>query len=261
VRNVTVFAALLIVVCMLAGLNGCVLTRMNVIGSGILETREMEFSGFTELRVGSAFEVEVVRSDVHSVSITVDNNLFEHLSVKKSGRTLFVGLKAGNYTQTTQRATISMPDLEYLALSGASRGTISGFSSSRSLKLALSGASWLHTADMQAGNTTFELSGASDLSGGIRMGDARINLSGASSIQLEGSAGDVIIQASGASGATVADLPCENVKVSLTGASNATVNAGGTLDASLSGASRLEYLGTPALGSLSVSGGSTMFRK
>jgi hypothetical protein len=93
------------------------------------------------------------------------------------------------------------------------------------------------------------------------MADGRFGLSGASFIELEGSADDVIIDASGASNVKFGGLSVGDASIDLSGASGATVNAGGSLDVNLSGASRLSYLGSPTLGNISVTGGSTISRK
>jgi len=71
----------------------------------------------------------------------------------------------------------------------------------------------------------------------------------------------VSIGASGASRVKLADFSVADAKVNLSGASNATINASGRLDGDLSGASRLDYIGNPTLGRLSVTGGSTISRK
>jgi hypothetical protein len=48
---------------------------------------------------------------------------------------------------------------------------------------------------------------------------------------------------------------------SASGASTATVNASGTLDAEASGASHVRYLGSPTLGNVEVSGASSVERE
>jgi len=50
-----------------------------MIGSGDLATEEFNFSDFTRVEVGSAFEVEIVQSDSYRVSITADDNLFDYI--------------------------------------------------------------------------------------------------------------------------------------------------------------------------------------
>jgi len=131
-----------------------------------------------------------------------------------------------------------MPLLLDLNLSGASEGDISGFSSANPLNLALSG--------------------ASQLSGSIEAADCNFNLSGASEVELAGSGNDADINASGASKVELADFPINNAEIKLSGASNATLNLDGRLDASLGGYSHLKYIGEPTLGSIRTSGDSTV---
>jgi len=52
-----------------------------------------------------------------------------------------------------------------------------------------------------------------------------------------------------------------NADVNLGGASTGTVNLHGRLDTDLSGASKLEYVGEPTMGTINISGGSTLSKK
>lgn len=235
----------------------------DVIGSGKLETREFNYSDFTIVEVGSAFEVEVVQSNSFSISVTADDNLFDYLDVSKSGETLKIRLRSGyRYTSCTAITEITMPQLHRLELSGATSGTVEGFSSSQDFILELSGASSLNMADMTAGNIRFDLSGASSLNGSITAsGKAELDLSGASSVTLSGSAEDIDINASGASHLEMENFPVNDVDANLSGASSATINLDSTLNADLSGASHLYYIGEPTLGDLDISGGSAISKK
>ena len=78
---------------------------------------------------------------------------------------------------------------------------------------------------------------------------------------MQGSANDIVIDASGASRAELAAFPVNNADVKLSGASRGTVNMDGRLDVDLSGASKLDYLGNPTLGTFNVSGASTLTQK
>ena len=88
-----------------------------------------------------------------------------------------------------------------------------------------------------------------------------LEVSGASTVQLKGSASDVTVDVSGASHLRLADLKVENANVILSGASNGTINLDGRLDAELSGASTLEYIGEPTLGVMDITGASTLQKK
>ena len=256
-RKFVISAILAVMLVTSISLSGCVLGKV-ITGSKNLVTEEFDFSDFTRVEVGSAFEVEITQSSSYSVSITADDNLFDFVQVSTDGKTLKIRLKSGyNYLSTTTRAKITMPELYGLGLSGAAKGVVIGFNSSGDFELGLSGASSLNMSDMSSGDIRIGLSGASRVTGDITAsGDAQFNLSGASKLELIGSANDVLIRASGASSLELAEFPADNIDVSLSGASNATVNLDGRLDAGLSGASNLRYIGEPTIGNLDISGGS-----
>lgn len=253
--------AVLVVVLLISELlAGCV---GGVGGSGNLDTQEFNFSDFTLVDVGSAFEVEIIQSDSYSVSITADDNLFKYIQVSKKGETLKIGLKLvpSRPLFTTLGAKITMPDIYGLELSGATRSMIQGFRSSHDFILDLSGASRLGISDMSTGDIRFDISGASKASGDITASDADFDLSGASTVQLQGSAKDIRVEASGASRLELDHFQVNNADVELSGASRGAVNLDGRLDADLSGASKLSYIGEPTMGDIYTSGGSTLSRK
>lgn len=258
-RKVLVFiVTLLVTASLLAVFTGCRGVTQAIIGSGNLITQEMDFTDFTKLEISHVFQAKVTRSDSFSIGITADDNLLEYVVVRKSGNTLRIYLKAGYaYIGTTKMVEITMPKIDKLSLSGASQGEVSGFRSSDRLEFEASGASYLNIDDIKAGDTDFEISGGSHVSGGIEISKGRFNVSGASSIDLEGFASDISIEVSGASQANLANFPVSNATVRISGASVVTVNASGTVEGNVSGASRLIYLDDPAL-TIEMSGDSTV---
>jgi len=190
-------------------------------------------------------------------------NLFDYVVVSKSGDTLEIKLKSGySYHSCTAEAVVMMPELTRLQFSGATQGSVRGFSSSNDLFISLSGASSLVMTDMEAGALELEVSGASSLGGDIIAdGDATMEISGASSVDISGSAGDLRADVSGASHLGLDVFPLHNADVELSGASNGTVNMDGTLNADLSGASNLYYIGEPTMGDIDTSGASNISRK
>ncbi len=261
-RKALVFIiTLLVTASLLAVFTGCRGVTQAIIGSGNLITRKIDSTDFTKLEIGHVFQAKITRSDSFSVSITVDDNLLEYVVVRKSGNTLRIYLEGGyTYIGTTKMVEITMPKIDKLSLSGASWVEVSGFRSSNRLELEASGVSSLNIDDMKAGDTDFEISSGSRVSGSIEIADGSFNISGASSIDLEGYAGDISIEASGASHADLANFPVSNATVKISGASVVTVNASGTINGNVSGASRLTYLGNPAL-TIEMSGDSTVDRR
>jgi hypothetical protein len=206
-------------------------------------SEEMEYTDFTAVDVSSAFGVEITQSSSYSVLITADEKIFDNIEVTKTGNTLSIGIEPGIVISvSTLKAEITMPNLVELVLSGASKGTIEGFSSSESFVVELSGASRLEMQDINVGNTD-------------------IALSGASTLIAEGSGNDLISIVSGASSLDLTDFPIDNGDLSISGASQVTVNLDGTLDAIVGGASTLYYIGEPTIGDIDISGGSTINQK
>ena len=253
--QLTALAVLVAVLTAAPGCAGGIGGRQCLVGSSNVTTREFDFDDFTRLHVGSAFEVEVDKADSYGVTITVNENLFDYLELFQEGETLTIRLKPWHsYSNATQKAHIALPELRGLSLSGATDGKVRGFSSSHPLDLDLSGASALDIDDLEAGDTTVDVSGASRAKGSITMTNGRFDVSGASTIKLEGSAGEASVELSGASNAELGDFSVVDATVDLSGASRATINVSGNQDCDLSGASRLNYVGNPALGHVEVSG-------
>ena len=262
-KSITNF--ILIIIGLLIAVSGCIPgVGPNVTGSGKLAAWDFDYRDFTKVKVGYAFDVDIIKADSYLVQVTVDDNMYEYVDINKQGDTLHIGLKWNydyDYETITRRATINLPDLEKLELSGASKAKVDGFSSSHTLDFDLSGASNVNISNMRAGNTNITLSGASKASGSIEMANGTFGLSGASSLELQGSADDVDIEASGASDFMLSDFSVVDADVNLSGASDAIINASGRLDANLSGASEILYIGNPTMGSINTSGGSKISQK
>jgi len=214
----------------------------SLVGSGNLDTETYTFSDFTEVEISSAFEFEIQQSSSYSINVTADDNIMEYVRVSQDGKTLKIGLSRVIWVgPVTLKAWVTMPVFSGLDVSGASRGTVSGFSSTEGLVITVSGASRV-TGDIVTGNIAFDVSGAS-------------------SIQLEGSANDMVADVSGASSLKLDDFIVNNAYVDFSGASSGTINLNGRLDADLSGASRLWYIGEPTMGDVNTSGASTISKK
>lgn len=230
---------LLVVAALLAGCGAVSLT-----GSGNVVTQEQAITGFDKIGVSQGFQVEVRQGDTFSVIIRVDDNIVEHLEVARKGDTLKIGLKPNRsyrLKNTTLEAEVTMPTLVGLDLSGGSRATITGFTS---------------TEDFDA-----DLSGGSHVRGDVEAGNAKLDLSGGSHLTLSGSAQDLKLDASGGGQIDLGDFSVVDADVEMSGGGRATVNASGKLDANASGGSHVYYVGNPTLGDIDTSGGSSVERE
>jgi hypothetical protein len=213
-----------------------------LIGSGNFETEGYGFANFTRIEISSAFQFEIKQSSSYSMNVTADDNVIDYVQVSQDGQTLRIRLvTVPSLRLVTLRASVAIPQLHDLTVSGASRGTVSDFSSSEGLNVTVSG--------------------ASRVTGDITAGDIGFDVSGASIVQLEGSADDMVALVSGASTFNVGDFTVNNANVKISGASTGIINLGGRLDADVSGASTLLYIGEPTMGTIDVSGASTLRKK
>ena len=228
---------------------------------GEQKTLQYEYSNFSNIQVEGAFDVEIAQSNVHSVEITAGENILKKVKIEQNGSTLKIGIEPvsffWNRGNSRPQAKITMPEIVILDVSGASKVTAKGFSSTKDFKLTLSGAS-TSDIDIEAYDASIALTGASKVSGNFTGHNVRLDIAGASTAQLDGKGNNINLQASGASTVDLSSLASNDVRVDLSGASRAEVLNNGKLDIFLSGASKLQYGGSPEMGTIEVSGGSTI---
>lgn len=253
---VVLVVALLLILVLPNTLLGFSIGRL-VIGSGQVVSDELPVEGFSRVKVSNAIEVEITRADDYSITITGYENLVQRMDVHLSGQELTIRLIPGMYFRNNIRAIVTMPDLSGLTVSGASRAVAEGFASTGDFHLDVSGASRV-SIDIEAGNTIADISGASRLTGTLQAQELMLEVSGASQCELTGNAGDTELDVSGASRVDLLELLVQNVDADISGASRVTINMDGTLNVDLSGASQLQYTGDVDLGTVNVSGASTM---
>lgn len=190
--------------------------------SGERATRTYDYADFAAVSVSGQWQVTVERGDAWRVTIDVPAEVVDRVRVERSGDALTLEYEGGwwfgpfgRQTEAPQ-ATITMPALESLVLSGTSTLSFTGFEGER-LALTSSGAS-----EVRAASGRFET--------------LALVMSGAGNIDLD-------------------DLLVTNADIQVSGAGNLRLNmAGGRLTGSMSGAGNLDYRGTVSEQSVSTSG-------
>jgi hypothetical protein len=231
-----------------------------------MSSRDFVVNHFNRVNVKFAMEVEVVKSDSCSVSISGGDTQINNIQVTQEGEWINIGYNLNLVSILVApfsrlHARITLPELNELKINGAARGTVKGFDTGGDFNLFVSGASHLDIIDMSVNATKWDLEGASGINGRMDASIADIRVKGASRIDLKGSARELRVDASGASHIDLYDFAVHDAKIKLTGASQCVVNLNGKLDATLEGASRLEYLGQPVMGETRVAGASTLKRR
>jgi hypothetical protein len=198
--------------------------------------KSFTITGFTRVNAGDAHHITITKgnefsikangctSDLNDLDLTLDANQILDIQYK-------------NYKHNRYRVdfTITMPQLIAANLSGAAKGTISGFGGQNTvIRTVLSGAS------------ECTVSGT-----GI---NAAIDLSGASKLILSGNTESLYGNISGASKLEAYNVAATEVDISVSGSSKAYVRPLQTFFAEASGDSRIYYKGNPATRHFETSG-------
>jgi len=198
--------------------------------------KTIQLDNFQKLEMGHAFVIEVKQGTEFSIQAKGDKRNLEDLEAMVSDGKLRIRYKNSANRHYTTYLYITMPHLEEVDFSGASKATITGFSEITSFKMILQGASM---CQMQLSAANFDL-----------------NISGASKLEIVGgSANKITANISGASFLDASWIKTEEALLDVSGASTAKVDVNKRLEVVASGASTVRYKGNPIVES-SLSGAS-----
>ena len=213
-----------------------------------MAVKQFDFTGFTSVEIRNALKVSVKRGDAFSISLEADDQALNDVKVTVFGGTLTAKLEArwGHIGMVfkgvpSPKLFITMPQIKAIELAAASRGEISGFT----------------------GLETFQatLGGASTLTGDVSCKQLKLEAGAASHFELSGSAETADIELNAASNANLEKMSVGDARIKLGGAASMTIEVKGKLDATVSGASNLKWLGTPTLGDVKITGASSFSKK
>lgn len=215
----------------------------NVSPSGNVIEKTYNLSNFTGLDISHAFNAQVTFGDTEEVVIEADDNLFDHIICEKSGDMLRVRLKPGTNIKgsSTFRLHLTAKQLNEVEASGASEVIF----------------------DDVVDQTSFRayLSGASNLDVQMNVAQSILDLSGGSKVDLQGNATELDLKLTGASRLEDYDFAVDELIINSRGASQARLSIDKTIDADLSGASKLEYKGEAEIIHQELTGASEIIKQ
>jgi hypothetical protein len=189
--------------------------------SGERTARAYDYADFQGVEVSGQWQVTIERGDAWQVAVEAPAELIESLRVRVEGDALDLSYEGRSWFgdfdgDNALEATITMPALESLEISGTSMVRFSGFDGS---------------------TLSLDVSGAGNIRGAAsRFDELTLDVSGAVNVEL-------------------GDVPVTDARVDISGAGNVTLRmAGGRLTGDLSGAANLNYYGTVREESVDTSG-------
>ena len=197
-------------------------------------SREFRFTDFDDVAVSGAYRVVIRHADEYSVRAYGSERALRDLNAESPGDELhlrpsrrgFFNFGTRDEARNRVLIVVEMPSLKQLNLSGAVQAKVTGFDSDDELSVDQSGASHLG----------FE--------GNCR--SLALDMSGACSTNLRGRADRLEIDGSGVCQIQAGDFAVERADVELSGASKARVAVANALHTDLSGASQVDYSGSPS---------------
>jgi hypothetical protein len=180
---------------------------------------------FTSMEISGNFNVVLTQDSLPKLSIETDENLMDYIDTKVKNHKLIIKSKKRLNSAKGITIFVGITQLQQMELSGAVVLRSSGKINLDAIKIELSGASNVY---MDLNCTTLNA-----------------DMSGSSTLRLIGAGIDAEIEASGACDIDNSLMPVENMNLEVSGAGKIIVNVLTKLDAKVSGAAEVEYMGAP----------------
>lgn len=150
-------------------------------GSGDVVTEKRDIDNFKKIKSKGSFDIIVTVGKDPSLKITFDDNLIEYIDTDVRGRTLHIDSDASFRTRSNCLIEITVPELEYVKLSGSGdievnelsgeyfefdlsgSGALTAEGEIEELELRISGSGDIDTRDLKAKEVYARISGSGDI--------------------------------------------------------------------------------------------------
>jgi hypothetical protein len=176
-------------------------------GSGTSASDPRSVTGFDQVESHGVIELDITVGKTHSCVLSGDDNLLPLVVVEVEGDKLVLRSEKSLNPKTPLVATITMPDVLAVSLSGSSKGHVAGFD-----------------------NDELEL-----------------GISGSGELTASGKTKRLLIDVSGAGEADAQKVEAGHVEIEVSGAAKVDVGEPKTLDVDISGAGKVRHDGSPKI--------------
>jgi len=198
-------------------------------GAGSVVSHDFEVSNFNGVRISGGYVVNFEYSAEPSVSVEMQENLFEHLRVQVRDNILHIDSKKNFVTTLTNtpHINISAPNLNSLDFRGAVKT-----------------GEW---DKIEAQHFTIKTSGSSDIVMSFEVDQLDITTAGSARLTLSGSAPVTKIKLSGSAKILALNLQTADIDIRASGSCSADIACSTKLNVVISGAGLVRYSGSPTV--------------
>ncbi|MDN5285912.1 MAG: hypothetical protein JWR38_2186 [Mucilaginibacter sp.] len=201
--------------------------RFNCVhGSGKLVTEQRKANDFKKIEITGAFKIHLKQDSSSSITVIGDDNLLKYVSTSVDGDKLTIKSTKSMCFDDSLIVTVGIRQLNEIKSSGAVDLLSIGKITANDLKIGLSGASKANL-DLSVANLSTHSSGVAKLS-------------------FKGQAASYNLESSGLTKINAFDFVVGDYTISTSGASECKINVLKTLNVHSSGASEIDYKGSPS---------------
>jgi hypothetical protein len=198
-----------------------------VSGNGNVATETREVADFSKISAGGAFEIFLEQGNTEALTIDADENLLPLINTNVSNGVLEIASQRPIRNASTLNVFITIKDISAIDVSGACSVISKNTLDLEDLVLEGSGATFV---DLVLNSRSFSA-----------------DLSGANEVRVSGETDIFSLELSGASKIRAFDFVAREVKIQASGAADAHVHATEYLNAEVSGAASISYMGNPSI--------------
>lgn len=180
----------------------------------VVEKTMEGLTGFTAIVVNGSSDLTVSQSDVFSVVVTANEEVFRHLDYRVENGVLIMGtlnnvpIRAEKYD-----IAVTLPVAESITVNGAADVLLKGsYASDKEMKVSVNGAGDLNFGSLTAPGLILVLNGASDVRAKeLDVQTLSVTVNGAGDAVLGGKAASASFSVNGAGDIDARDLECDNI--------------------------------------------------
>ena len=183
-----------IILCTLALACSCTFSFNNnskrVVCMGDVVEKTLDLADFNAINVKGSSDMVITQSDVYSVKVTANEQVFEHLDYEVNDGWLEIKtIDNVQIVAKTYKIYVSVPSLENLQVNGAADAEINNFSSDKDLNVMVNGAGDFELSGIQVPSLSFVVNGAGDIeAAGLDVENVSVTVTGAGDVHLSGKA-------------------------------------------------------------------------
>lgn len=212
-------------------------------------TKSLDFSNYSAIDVASDFHVNVNFSkSQEELSVTANANLMDRVHIYKENNTLYFRLKSNTNTRGKMILDVALTTASLNSYTGSSDAviTVNDLTKDQSVQVTLKSDA-IFNGDITAEQLRIDLRSDAEMNGTVTVMDAEIEARSDAKVNINGSIERLHANLSSDSELKNRDLVIKDLRIKLSGDSNAWVRATNSLDATASGDSTLRFAGNPKI--------------